>query len=115
MVKLEKVEEFYFDDQTSTIRYMVVKTGGWLSEKKVLIFPEAFQNWIRIKTLSVNLTGKNKKQSDIETDKPVSEQQEELIRGYYSWPLATETGMYGHMGLGMWGYPLVEVKETEKK
>jgi hypothetical protein len=23
-------------------------------------------------------------------------------------------GMYGHMGLGVWGYPLVEVRETEK-
>jgi sporulation protein YlmC with PRC-barrel domain len=41
--EIGKVEEFYFDDQTSTIRYMVVKTGGWLSEKKVLISPEAFQ------------------------------------------------------------------------
>jgi hypothetical protein len=24
-------------------------------------------------------------------------------------------GMYGHMGLGVWGYPLVEVRETEKE
>jgi hypothetical protein len=23
--------------------------------------------------------------------------------------------MYGHMGLGVWGYPLVEVRETEKE
>jgi hypothetical protein len=48
MVKWKKVEEFYFDDQTSTIRYGG-KNGGWLSEKKVLISPEAFQNWITIK------------------------------------------------------------------
>ncbi|SHG83956.1 PRC-barrel domain-containing protein [Flavobacterium micromati] len=40
--EIGKVEEFYFDDQTSTVRYIVVKTGGWLSEKKVLISPEAF-------------------------------------------------------------------------
>jgi uncharacterized protein YrrD len=40
--EIGKVEEFYFDDQTSTIRYGG-KTGGWLSEKKVLISPEAFQ------------------------------------------------------------------------
>jgi hypothetical protein len=51
-----------------------------------------FKNWIRIKTLSVNLTQEKIKNSpDIETDKPVSEQQEELIRGYYSWPGITET------------------------
>lgn len=29
-----KVEEFYFDDRTSTIRYLVIKTRGWLSEIK---------------------------------------------------------------------------------
>jgi sporulation protein YlmC with PRC-barrel domain len=32
--EIGKVEEFYFDDRTSTIRYLVVKTGGWLSEIK---------------------------------------------------------------------------------
>jgi hypothetical protein len=65
--------------------------------------------------LSVNLTQEKIKNSpDIETDKPVSEQQEELIRGYL---LARYygNGMYGHMGLGVWGYPLVEVRETEKR
>jgi len=32
-----KVHEFYFDDATWTIRYMVVETGSWLSGRKVLI------------------------------------------------------------------------------
>jgi hypothetical protein len=48
---MEKVEEFYFDDQTSTIRYMVVKTGGWLSEKKVLNFLRHFKTGFESKTL----------------------------------------------------------------
>jgi uncharacterized protein YrrD len=39
--EIGKVETFYFDDDTWTIRYMVVKTGGWLSGRKVLISPEA--------------------------------------------------------------------------
>ena len=30
-----KVNEFYFDDATWTIRYMVVKTGNWLSGRVV--------------------------------------------------------------------------------
>jgi uncharacterized protein YrrD len=34
---LGTVEEFYFDDHTWTIRYMVVNTGNWLSGRKVLI------------------------------------------------------------------------------
>jgi sporulation protein YlmC with PRC-barrel domain len=115
------VEEFYFDDRTSTIRYMVVKTGGWFSEKRVLISPEAFQKaeW-ESKTLYVNLTQEKIKNSpNIDTDKPVSRQQEELIRGYYAW-----SGYYGYentgyWGLGMWGYPpireVVVEKESKKK
>jgi len=113
--EIGKVEEFYFDDRSSTIRYMVVKTGGWFSGKKVLISPEAFQKpeW-ESKTFSVNLTQEKIKNSpDIDTNKPVSRQQEELMRGYYSWP--DGYGMYGHMGLGMWGYPAVEESAEEKK
>ena len=46
---LGKVNEFYFDDQTWTIRYIVVETGNWLSGRKVLISPVALanQNWNR--------------------------------------------------------------------
>jgi len=111
------VEEFYFDDRTSTIRYMVVKTGGWFSEKKVLISPEAFQKpeW-ESKTFSVNLTQEKIKNSpDIDTDKPVSRQQEELIRGYYVWSGYYGPGMYGYWGLGMWGYPLINVSASDKE
>ena len=115
--EIGKVKEFYFDDRTSTIRYMVVKTGGWFSEKKVLISPEAFQNpeW-ESKTFSVNLTqGKIKNSPDIDTDKPVSRQHEELMRGYYSWPGYYGYGTYGYWGLGMWGYAAVEEIAAEKE
>jgi uncharacterized protein YrrD len=117
--EIGKVEEFYFDDRTSTIRYMVVKTGGWFSGKKVLISPEAFQKpeW-ESKTFSVNLTQEKITNSpDIDTDKPVSRQHEELMRGYYSWPGYYGYGMYGYgyWGLGMWGYPVVEESAEEKE
>ncbi len=115
--EIGKVEEFYFDDRTSTIRYMVVKTSGWFSEKKVLISPESFQKaeW-ESKTFSVNLTQDQIKNSpDIETEKPVSQQQEELVRGYYSWPGYFGYGMYGYWGLGMWGYPVAEESAIEKE
>lgn len=42
--ELGTVEEFYFDDRTWDIRYMVVKTGGWLSGRKVLISPGWIEN-----------------------------------------------------------------------
>jgi hypothetical protein len=70
--------------------------------KKVLISPSDSKTGLRFKnTICKSYAGKIKKQSDIETDKPVSEQQEELIRGYYSWPGYYGNGMYGHMGLGV--------------
>ena len=31
--------EFYFDDRYWAIRYLVVKTAGWLSGRKVLLSP----------------------------------------------------------------------------
>jgi len=115
--EIGKVEEFYFDDRSSTIRYMVVKTGGWFSGKKVLISPAAFQKpeW-ESKTFSVNLTQEKIKNSpDIDTDKPVSRQQEELMRGYYTWPGYYGYGMYGYWGLGMWGYPAIIDSALEKE
>jgi uncharacterized protein YrrD len=115
--EIGKVEEFYFDDRTSTIRYMVVKTGGWFSGKEVLISPEAFQNleW-ESKIFSVNLTQEKIKNSpDIDTDKPVSRQHEELMRGYYAWPGYYGYGYYGYWGLGMWGYPAVDESAVEKQ
>jgi hypothetical protein len=39
---LGKVDEFYFDDQSWTIRYVVVETGNWLTGRKVLISLAAF-------------------------------------------------------------------------
>jgi hypothetical protein len=37
--KIGKVEDFYFDDQVWIIVYLIVKTGNWLSGRKVLISP----------------------------------------------------------------------------
>ena len=42
-----KVKDFYFDSNQLIVRYAIVDTGGWLSGRKVLISPGAFQkpNW----------------------------------------------------------------------
>ena len=39
--RIGKVEDFYFDDQVWIIVYLIVKTGSWLSGRKVLISPVA--------------------------------------------------------------------------
>ena len=84
-----KVHEFYFDDQSWTIRYVVVDTGGWLSGRKVLISPVAFDrpDWETC-TFPVNLTKEQVRNSpSIDTDKPVSRQHEAELHGYYGWPV----------------------------
>ena len=85
--ELGKVDEFYFDDKLWTIRYLIVKTGNWLSEQKVLISPSALlqPDWQK-EEFPVNLTKEQIKNSpDIDTDKPVSRQQEEKLYAHYNW------------------------------
>ena len=56
--EIRQVEDFYFDNQSWTIRYLVVKTGGWLFGRKVLIAPQAIvseQPWLD-HPVPVNLT-----------------------------------------------------------
>jgi hypothetical protein len=39
--EIGKVKEFYFDDRSWIVRYLVADTGGWLSGRRVLISPYA--------------------------------------------------------------------------
>lgn len=88
-VEMGKVEDFYFDDQKWCVRYLVAKTGNWLNGRKVLIAPAAFEDkpdWGG-KKFPLNLTKEQIKNSpDIDTDKPVSRQQEIDLSVYYNWP-----------------------------
>ena len=72
--EMGKVEEFYFNDQAWIIVYLVVKTGNWLSGRKVLISPYALiKGMDRPNIFPVNLTKEQIKNSpDIDTDQPVS-------------------------------------------
>ncbi len=67
--EIGKVEAFYFDDDTWTIRYMVVKTRNWLYGRKVLISPQAVlkDSWTNV-SLPVDLTKEQVSSSpDIDT------------------------------------------------
>ncbi|MEP7251747.1 MAG: PRC-barrel domain-containing protein [Ginsengibacter sp.] len=118
--EIGKVEEFYFDDTTWTIRYMIVKTGGWLTGREVLISPVAIlaPDW-ESKIIPVNLTRKQVEDSpDIDTDKPISRQEEEKLFAYYPWQSYYDAGLYGD-GMGMMGVfplaPLVTEEEIEQQ
>lgn len=84
-----KVEEFYFDDQHWTIRYLIADTGNWLTGKTVLISPHALVSVDNNeKHIVINLSRKKIEGSpSINSDKPVSRQFEEQYLEYYGWPM----------------------------
>jgi uncharacterized protein YrrD len=105
---LGKVHEFYFDDATWTIRYMIAETGTWLSGRKVLISSAALgkPDW-ESRTFSVNLTCDQVRNSpDIDTERPVYRQHEAELHAYYQWPLYWEGGYGGIFGISP--YPVFE-------
>jgi hypothetical protein len=96
--EIGKVREFYFDDKHWTIRYLVADTGSWLTGRKVLISPYALTGVIKEQQdIAVSLTRKQIENSPpLESDKPVSQQFEEVFNGYYGWPMYSD-------GPFMWG------------
>ncbi|MGD0661372.1 MAG: PRC-barrel domain-containing protein, partial [Syntrophorhabdales bacterium] len=94
-----KADDFYFDDDFWTIRYLVAETGSWLFNRKVLISPFALGEVdVSRERLNVTLTKKQvEKSPDIDTDKPVSRQHEMLYLDYYGYP-------YYWGGDYLWGY-----------
>jgi len=91
--------EFYFDDHYWSIRYLVAKTSGWLSNKKVLLSPYSVTAIDPVtETVSLALTKKQIEDSpSIHEDEPVSLQFENSYYDYYGYP-----AYWG--GPFMWGY-----------
>ncbi len=83
-----KVVDFYFDSQTWEVRYIIVDTGPWLFGRQVLLSPCVIEGVpFKADKLIVNLTQEQIKNSpDIDTQKPVSQQQLEELHTYYNWP-----------------------------
>ena len=111
-----EVKEFYFDDETWAIRYLVVKTGNWFSNKKVLIAPQALlkPDW-ESKSFPVNLTKDQIKSSpDIDTDKPVSRHQEIEMFGHYAWERYGGSGFYAGGSAALMNLPPIVDEEIIK-
>jgi hypothetical protein len=99
-----KVKDFYFDDQSWVVRYLVVETGHWLNHRMVLISPMSVgaADWTG-KMLPASITMEQVRNSpDIDTARPVSRQHESEFLGYYGFPLYW--GMLGTFGIA---YPNV--------
>src|SRR5262249_1985683 len=81
------VHDLYFDDQTWSLRYLVVDTGKWLPGRKVPVAPEAIvKPWHHQPAIAVKLTREQIRASpDIDTAMPVSRVAEELLHRHYQW------------------------------
>ncbi len=114
--ELGKVSEFYFDDLSWSIRYLVVETGSWLSERKVLI-PHAalgMTDWKK-EIFQVNLTMEQlRKSPDIDTEKTVSRQYEIELFNHYALPAYWGNGFYAGP-IGMVPFTPIVEKKTIKQ
>jgi len=82
------VANFLFDDEHWTIRYLVVKTGSFLNERRVLISPISFReiDWAAGRFHVALTIDKVKNSPDVDVDRPVSRRHERDYYGYYGWP-----------------------------
>jgi uncharacterized protein YrrD len=98
--EIGKVKDFYFDDQTWAIRYLVVNTGNWLTGRQVLVSPHSVVSVNKSeKSITIDLMKSQIENSPIlENEKPVSKQFHSEFDGYFRYPMYS-TGM-GYGGVG---------------
>ncbi len=108
-----EVRDLLFDDQTWTVRFLVVETGAWLAQRHVLLSPMAIQDAASAASpLSASVTQQQVENSpDIDIHKPVSRQHEVEQYGYYGYPFYWgELNLWGNgarpgMSLAGYGHP----------
>ncbi|MFP4215449.1 MAG: PRC-barrel domain containing protein [Phycisphaerae bacterium] len=86
---LGKVKDFYFDDHSWVVRYLVADTGDWLPGRQVLISTESFEApQGEQDAIPVSLTREQIESSPpIHADRPVSREREAEMIGHYNWPM----------------------------
>lgn len=82
------VKDAYFDDETWTIRYLVVDTESWLSGREVLISPYSVKQPLgTVRNIDVALTREQIAQSTpIDTHRPVTRRHEQELSRHYAFP-----------------------------
>lgn len=108
-----EVDDFCFDIATWTIRYLVVKTGNWLSNRKVLIATGALGKTDQAsRDFSVTISRQQVRYSpDIDTEQNVRREHEITLHEYYRWQPYWTNPFVG--GFGILEHPLFESLATE--
>ena len=112
------VKDFYFDDVSWIIRYLIVDTGSWLPGRLVLLAPHAFDGFGPDgDTLRVRLTREQIENSpSIESQRPVTRQHEKDYYHYYGWPAYWDsTGPWGLTDVPVLAPALVLDEQEEKE
>ncbi len=82
-----KVEDFYFEEARWTIRYIVVNTGSWLSDRRVLLSPMCVRGPWGMNGIPVGLTRDQVRDSpQLDLSRPLSRGDETQVLGYYGYP-----------------------------
>ena len=101
---LGTVSDLLFDDASWTVRWLVVETGNWWANHRVLIPASALGHPdMAARTVPVNLTMAQVKGSpDVDTHRPVSRQFEASAYDYYGFSPYWGTELYMG-GFAYWG------------
>ena len=92
--EIGSVQEVYFDDRNWAIRYLVVKAGGWLLSREVLLAPAAVAEINDAhRTMKVALTKDQiRRAPPSEAAKPLSRDYEEAYFRHFQWAPYWEPG-----------------------
>ncbi len=103
------VKEFYFDDESWEVRYVVVDVGSWLRHREVILPPVAFAE-PEDSDFRVDLTKKQVRESpETNTAKPISRQHQVELHQYFGWP-AYWGGYEGYLGAEQVANPISEYR-----
>jgi len=85
--ELGEALDFYFDDRTWKVRYVVAQTGTWLAGRRVLLSADVLRRpHPHHHHLPVSLTTEQVRQAPgVSTDLPVSRQEETELAAFYGW------------------------------
>lgn len=109
------VEDFYFDDQDWSVRYLILDTGEWLDGRKVLLSPVALSSLDNTsQQIPTQLTREMVMNSpEIDVAKPVLRRKEIELHNYYQWPYYWGSTSVSGIAPGnlLASYPLIELRE----